>query len=63
MERTPPNPNTKQRKCLRCQKMFKSIWAGNRICGHCHKRRPVGGVLDEQKPVNERRTNDNADEE
>jgi len=24
------------RKCLRCGKMFKSTWVGNRICSNCN---------------------------
>lgn len=35
----------KQRKCLRCQELFLSAHAGNRICPYCVAHPPVMGGL------------------
>ena len=29
------NANQAKRKCLFCEKDFKSEWSGNRLCGRC----------------------------
>lgn len=31
----PPHKLPAQRKCLGCQRMFDSLWIGNRLCVHC----------------------------
>jgi hypothetical protein len=39
MARTTPidksDPNTKKRTCLKCSKLFWSVWSGHRICDKC----------------------------
>jgi uncharacterized paraquat-inducible protein A len=46
----PTNAASKLRQCLRCQAVFHSEWAGERICSRC-KRRPHGGTARRLGPV------------
>lgn len=35
------DPQVKDRKCLKCLKMFLSEWSGNRVCDQCKTRGDV----------------------
>ena len=35
LDEEPPEPEIKERKCLKCREVFPSQWAGERICKRC----------------------------
>jgi len=48
----------KIRKCLSCDREFKSNWNGNRICNHCKKNQAVSqdDILPQRLEISKRRS-------